>query len=133
MYQEFASYGVGQLKDYLSAKGLVCTGNKEQLAMVSRCFVAWETKVGLRVSEKERMATLKYEYMLRLTTAQIQDPRSIDEAKRSANVKEWPKMDLGKIFSFILSKREHDMEFVGNKAYSYYQSDFVDTIKTTLW
>jgi hypothetical protein len=26
----------------------------------------------------------------------------------------WPKVDLGQIFSFVLSRREQDMEFVGH-------------------
>jgi hypothetical protein len=44
-------------------------------------------------------------------------------------------VDLGQIFSFVLSRKEQDMDFVGHyktqKAYSYYQSGFVDTIYFT--
>ena len=44
----------------------------------------------------------------------------------------WPKVDLGQIFSFVLSRKEQDMNFVGHyksqKAYTYYQSGFVDII-----
>ncbi len=46
----------------------------------------------------------------------------------------WPTLDLGKIFAFILSKKEFDNEYVGKyklcKAYSYFASGFVGPIFT---
>ena len=43
--------------------------------------------------------------------------------------------DTDQIFSFVLSRKEQDMDFVVHyktqKAYSYYQSGFVDTIYCT--
>jgi hypothetical protein len=45
-YEEFASNTIGHLKNFLSARGLLCTGSKKQL--VSRCFVAWESKTPLK-------------------------------------------------------------------------------------
>ena len=43
----------------------------------------------------------------------------------------WPALDLGKVFSFILSKKEFDSDYVGKyklcKAYSYFVSGF-DTL-----
>ena len=43
VYEELCSWGVGNLKDFLSARGISCQGNKQQL--VSRSYVAWENKV----------------------------------------------------------------------------------------
>ena len=44
----------------------------------------------------------------------------------------WPALDLGKIFAFILSKKEFDSDYVGKykacKGYSYFASGFVGTI-----
>ena len=44
----------------------------------------------------------------------------------------WPALDLGKVFSFILSKKEFDSDYVGKykvcKAYSFFASGFVDTL-----
>jgi hypothetical protein len=45
-YEEFASSTIGHLKDFLSARGLSCTGSKQEL--VSICFVAWESKTPLK-------------------------------------------------------------------------------------
>ncbi|XP_071177650.1 uncharacterized protein [Mytilus edulis] len=129
-FEEFSSNTIGKLKDFLSARGLSCMGNKQQL--VSRCFVAWESNIPLRYSEQEQQSKLKTEYANRLKEANIDDPRSLKDDDWSSDVKEWPKIDLGKIFSFILSKKEQDMDFIGHyktqKAYSYYQSGFVDTV-----
>ena len=132
VFEEFASLGIGQLKDYLSARGLLLVGNKNQL--VSRSYVAWETKVPLKETEKERQSKLREEYEHRLKKINTIDPRSIEEGKWSADVKEWPNMDLGKIFSYIIANKEHELEYVGRyktkKAYSYYSSGFVDIVKT---
>ncbi|CAC5370027.1 unnamed protein product [Mytilus coruscus] len=127
-FEEFST--IGKLKDFLSARGLQCMGNKQQL--VSRCFVAWESNIPLRYSEQEQLSKLKTEYDNRLQEANIDDPRSLKDDDWSSDVKEWPKIDLGKIYSFILSKKEQDMDFIGHyktqKAYSYYQSGIVDTV-----
>ncbi|CAC5387151.1 unnamed protein product [Mytilus coruscus] len=129
-FEEFSSNTIGKLKDFLSARGLSFMGNKQQL--VSRCFVAWESNIPLRYSEQEQLSKLKTEYDNRLKETNIDDPRSLKDDDWSSDVKEWPKIDLGKIFSFILSKKEQDMDFIGHyktqKAYSYYLSGFVDTV-----
>jgi hypothetical protein len=55
---------------------------------------------------------------------------SLQDEVWSSDVKNWPKVDLSQIFSFVLSRKEQDMDFVGHyktqKAYSYYQSGFVE-------
>jgi hypothetical protein len=70
-----------------------------------------------------------------LKEANIDDPRSFKDEVWSSDVKNWPTVDLGQIFSFVLSRKEQDMDFVVHyktqKAYSYYQSGFVDTIYFT--
>jgi hypothetical protein len=66
-----------------------------------------------------------------LKEANIDDPRSFKDAVWSS----WPKTDLGQIFSFVLSRKEQDMEFVGHiksqKPYSYYQFGFDEAIYFT--
>jgi hypothetical protein len=52
-YEEFASNTIGHLKDFL-ARGLSCTGSKQQL--VSRCFVAWESKTPLKFTEQQQLS-----------------------------------------------------------------------------
>ena len=43
-------------------------------------------------------------------------------------------MDLGKICSLIMSKKEQELEFIGQyktrKVFSYFMSGFVDVVKT---
>jgi hypothetical protein len=73
-YEEFASNTIGHLKDFLSARGLLCTGSKQQL--VSRCFVAWESKTPLRFTEKQQLSRLQTEYDTRFKEANIDEPRS---------------------------------------------------------
>ena len=132
-YEEFASNTIGNLKDFLSARGLSYTCSKQQL--VSRCFVAWESKTPLKFTEQQQISRLQTEYDTRLKEENIDDPRSFKDEVWSSDVKNWPKVDLGQIFSFVLSRKEQDMDFVGHyktqKAYSYYQSGFVDTIYFT--
>ena len=44
----------------------------------------------------------------------------------------WPSVDLGKLFNYIIGKKEFDLEYIGKykdkKAYSYWKSNFVDTV-----
>ena len=132
-YQEFASNTIGNLKDFFSARGLAYTCSKQQL--VSRCFVAWESKTPLKFTEQQQLSRLQTEYDTRLKEANIDDPRSFKDEAWSSDVKNWPTVDLGQICSFVLSRKEQDMDFVVHyktqKAYSYYQSGFVDTIYFT--
>ena len=133
-YEEFASSTIGHLKDFLSARGLSCTGSKQQL--VSRCFVAWESKTPLKFTEQQQLSRLQTEYDTGLKKANINDHISFKDEVWSSDVKNWPKVDLSQIFSFVLSRKEHEIDFAGHyktqKAYSYYQSGFVDTIYFTL-
>jgi hypothetical protein len=61
----------------MSARGLSCTGSKQQL--VSRCFVAWESKTPLKFTEKQQLSRLQTEYDTRLKEANIDDPRSFKD------------------------------------------------------
>ena len=60
------------------------------------------------------------------------DPRSIAEDDWKTDLTAWPAVDLGKIYSFILSKKEFHSHYVGKyklcKAYSYFASGFVGTV-----
>ncbi|KAK3096264.1 hypothetical protein FSP39_025086 [Pinctada imbricata] len=74
-YEEFASFTVGNMKDYLSARGCSTQGNKQQL--VARCYVAWKNKVELREVETDRLKRLNEEYQKRIEEVGIPDPRSL--------------------------------------------------------
>jgi hypothetical protein len=59
-YEEFAFNTIGHLKDFLSGRGLSYTGSKQQL--VSRCFVAWESKTPLKFTEQPEKQNKVYQY-----------------------------------------------------------------------
>jgi hypothetical protein len=65
--------------------------------LVSRCFVAWESKTPLKFTEKQQLSRLQTEYDTRLKEANIDDPRSFKDEAWSSDVKNWPKVDPGQI------------------------------------
>lgn len=64
MYEEMASWGTGQLKDYLMVRGISYSESRQEL--LPRAFVAYEQKADIRLSEKELMSKLNKEYSNRL-------------------------------------------------------------------
>lgn len=130
MFEEIASWGTGQLKDFLQVRGLLTGGNRKEL--VSRAYVAWEQKADIRLSEKDLQARLQDEYSSRLKQHALIDPRSISTELWVSDCTQWPKLDLGKVFAYLIEQKDQDVDFVGkyktHKAYSYFSSGFVDII-----
>ena len=118
------------LQDYLSARGLKTTGRKIEL--VARAFAAFEMKLPIIASSEKQQKKLKHDYENRLQKFKICDPLSIEPSKRIDDILQWPHMDTGVIFAYILKVKDCDLECVGRykdqKAYSYFDSGFVDTI-----
>ena len=126
-YEDFLQLGMNCLQDYLSARGLNTTGRKIEL--VARAFAAFEMKLPIK---EEQQKKLKLDYENRLQKFKICDPLSIEPSKRIDDILQWPHMDTGVIFAYILKVKDCDLECVGRykdqKAYSYFDSGFVDTI-----
>ena len=60
-YDDFLHLGVGQLKDYLSLRGISTSGNKAVL--VARAFVAAEDKdIKIKYSEEQQKKMVDQEY-----------------------------------------------------------------------
>ena len=120
----------GQLRDYLSVRGIGTSGNKSEL--VARAFVAWEKNDPIKICAASLKQKLEKEYEARLKYGDISDPKLLPDGEWKNDVAKWPLMDLGKIFSFILEHKEFDVDYVGKyktqKAYSYFDSKFVGTI-----
>ena len=91
-------------------------------------------KLPIGTSSAEQKAKLKIEYENRLKRFDIRDPESVNAAERSDDILQWPKIDVGAIFSYILKIRDFDYDYIGRykdeKAFSYFGSGFVDTIYT---
>ena len=126
-YEDFLQLGMNCLQDYLSARGLNTTGRKIEL--VARAFAAFEMKLPIK---EEQQKKLKLDYENRLQKFKICDPLSIEPSKRIDDILQWPHVDTGVIFAYILKVKDCDLECVGRykdqKAYSYFDSGFVDTI-----
>ena len=130
MYDEFLSITLGSLSDFLSLRGLSTTGRKVEL--VARAFSAWEQNVPLKINQTQQSASLANEYLKRLADNNLQDPWVIPDCDFVNDVSKWPGVDLGNIFSYILRVKAVDSEYIGKhkdeKAFSYWKSNFVDTI-----
>ena len=117
----------GQLKDYLSLRGLSVSGTKSEL--VARAFVAWEQKTQIKMETSVLQKKLSREYFGRLKVGNIPDPTTIGGEKWTKDVGQWPLIDMGKIFAFILNHKEFETDYIGKykteKAYSYFDSRFV--------
>ena len=114
--------------DYLAVRGLKVSGTRVEL--VARAFVAAELNLPIIESTEEHQNRLILEYEKRLASLAISDPCLVNEPVDDVTV--WPPVSLGSIFSYILKVRDFDREYVGKykdqKAYSYFDSGFVDTI-----
>ncbi|XP_068690180.1 uncharacterized protein [Montipora foliosa] len=127
-YDDFLELSVGSLKDYLNVRGLQTTGRKVEL--VARAFAACEQNIPIKLTHEQHSISLKAEYRNRLAKYNLSDPNSatawLDDMTK------WPAVDLGKIFSFILTHKEFDSTYVGKykdqKAFSYWRSNFVGPI-----
>ena len=130
-YQDFVNWTVTSLKDFLALRGLKQTGKKAEL--VARAFGAYELKAPKKFSQEEIDKKIKEEYQQRLKKHGINaDPNNIGKGDWKDNVQEWPQIDDGMLFSYILKVKAVDVEYIGKykdqKAYSYWLSGFVDTV-----
>lgn len=130
-YEDFLSWTTTSLKDYLALRGLRQSGNKAEL--VARAFGAYEYKLPMKFTQEEVYKALKEEYVRRLRVHNIKtDPNTIKDSDWLNNVREWPEIDEGKTFSYILRVKAVDVDYIGaykdQKAYSYWKSGFVDAV-----
>ena len=133
-YEDFLGWTVSSLKDFLSLRGLKQTGRKPEL--VARAFDAYELKAPVKFSQQQIYQQIKEEYSRRLNSNGINtDPNTIPHEAWIDDVKQWPEVDDGKLFSYILRTKAVDAEYIGKykgqKAYSYWMSGFVDTVLFT--
>ena len=133
-YEDFLGWTVSSLKDFLSLRGLKQTGRKPEL--VARAFGAYELKAPVKFSQEQIYKQIKEEYSRRLTSNGIKtDPNTIPHDAWIDDVKQWPEVDDGKLFRYILRTKAVDVEYIGKykdqKAYSYWMSGFVDTVLFT--
>ena len=120
-YQDFLNWTLTPLKDFLALRGLKQTGKKAEL--VASAFGAYELKAPKKFSQEDIDRKLK-EYQQRLKKTRINtNPNSIQKEDWKENVREWPNIGDGMLFSYILRVKAEDVDYIGKykdqKAYSY--------------
>ena len=134
VYEDFLEMTRSELEDFLAPRNLSCNGSKREL--VARAFTAWELKLPVKISYEELQTKLRVEYERRLTVHGIQDPKTYPENAWKKDVSQWPLLDLGKLFEYILENREFGNDYIGKyktqKAFSYYKSGFVSPIESAV-
>nr|XP_058953753.1 uncharacterized protein LOC131781114 [Pocillopora verrucosa] len=116
-YQDFLNWTLTSLKDFLALRGLKQTGKKAEL--VARAFGAYELKAPKKFSQEEIDRKLKEEYQQRLRKHRINtDPNSIQKEDWKENVHEWPNLDDGMLFSYILRVKAVDVDYIVKRIFS---------------
>lgn len=131
-FEDFLHLTVSSLQDYLSLRGLSKSGKKEEL--VARAFGAYELNVPKKFPQEMISGELNKEYKRRLTSHSAPDPNEVLAEQWIDDVRSWPDLDEGKLFSFILKHKAVDSDYIGKnkdqKAFSFYESGFVGTLYT---
>lgn len=131
-YKDFLGWTISSLKDFLSLRGLKQSGRKPELDE----YDTYELKAPVKFFQEQVYRQIKEEYSRRLTANGIKtDSNNIPHDAWIDNLKQWPKLDDGKQFSYFLRTKAVDLEYIGKyrdqKAYSYWMSGFVDTMLFT--
>ena len=134
-YDDIASLSKSQLINILHIRGLKFSG-KSRPELVALAFSAIEMQLPVKMTNDERMTALDENYRQRLVEFDLSlDPRNVDDSDKSVSLDALPAVDVSKIFQFILSKNEFDNNYIGSyklkKAYSYFDSKFVHSVKTS--
>ena len=129
-FEDFLEWSLGELQKYLMIRGKSTTGSKKDLA--ARVLVAFENNAPIKDCPKEFTARLVKEYQDRLEKFGIPDSYNIPETSWVSDVHQWPEMNIGQIFQFILEAKAFKTEYIGEykarKAYSYFKSGHVSHI-----
>ena len=130
-YNDFLHWTVSSLKDFLALRGLKQSRLKAEL--IARAFGAYELNVPKTFTQEQIYEKIRKEYAKRLESNAIEiEPKELPDETWADDVQQWPKIDNGKLFSFILQVKALDVDYIGKykdeKAYSYWTSDFVQTV-----
>lgn len=101
---------------------------------MARAFGAYELNVPKKFPQEMISRELNKEYKLRLTSHNAPDPNEVLADQWIDDVRSWPDLDEGKLFSFILKHKAVDSDYIGKykdqKTFSFYESGFVGTLYT---
>ena len=84
------------------------------------------------LNSEDQLKRLKYEYGELLKRLEIPDPNGTEIEKCLDKLTLWPVITMGKIFAFILHKKDFNTDYIGKykdqKAYLYFDSVFVGPV-----
>ena len=127
---DFLEWTIHELKYYLAMRALSQEGTKLDLA--ARALVAFEKKEPVRRDLEKLEKDLKSTYTKMLKNHNIPDPIKISDQNSIEDVSLWSRVDIGKVFAFVIEKKAFETEYIGQykarKAYSYFMSGFVHNI-----
>ena len=96
----------------MGIRGLKQTGRKAEL--VARAFGAYESNAPKKLTREQISQNIEKEYNERLEINKIlSDPNSLSDDAWKDNVADWPKLDDGKLFSYILKVKTVDVDYIG--------------------
>ena len=93
---------------FLAPRNLSCTGSKRELVAQ-----AWELQIPKIISDEELQAKLREEYNNKLKKHDLKDPKIHHESTWKKDESQWPLVDLGKLFEYILDNREFGSDYIG--------------------
>ena len=84
------------------------------------------------MSSAEQKASLIKDYNERLQNSGLTDPLKVPVSERTNNICDWSLIKLSHLFDCILKTRDFQRDYIGchkeEKAYSYFDSGFVDEV-----
>ena len=128
-YDDFLHWTVSSLKEFLALRGLKQSGLKAEL--IARAFGAYELNVPKKFTQEQIYDPGRVREKVGIKRHRNR-PKELPDETWADDVQQWPKIDDGKLFSFILRVKAVDIDYIGKykdqKAYSYWMSGFVDTV-----
>ena len=103
-YEDFLLLGVNFLKSYLNVCGVATLGYSE-VELVLRVFLASEMNLPVVLSSAQQKQSLIKDYNKQLQEYGLTDPLKIPVSERTNNSYNWPWINLGQIFDYILKTR----------------------------
>ncbi|XP_019621912.1 PREDICTED: uncharacterized protein LOC109468107 [Branchiostoma belcheri] len=137
-YEEFKTWRVPALQEFLRARGWKTSGNKEVL--VARAFSAWENDIPLQPSAAELATTARREYAQ--LVAGLPDPLKFDDeawTPEREGMEGWPNVMYHDICDYLMKDhpgKDQDLNnrllnaYKEGKAFTYYSSGWLQEVFT---
>ena len=110
-YEDFVLLGVNSIKSYLNVSG-VATSGYSQVELVVRAFSASKMNIAIVMSSAQQKQSLIKDYNKQFQKYGLSDPLKVPVSERTTNIYDWPWINLGHIFGYIL-KTDFQRDYIG--------------------